>query len=183
MDRLTAFVCVAHLKLRLDLYCNHPELFREVTGMGKSPLYIPRPVELAGMRSRLLRARQQEKDVGKLGEDYDAVMDGIDEAKDAIAGHVGDLRGVESELRSTIMGMLERTNGAPIDGDSDGRRSSSGTAATDAAAASTSPLPVPSPLSGENGEGDEQQAPPTATAPIGQAAPEELTINGVSKGA
>jgi hypothetical protein len=125
MDRLTAFVAIAHIRLRLDLFCRHPALFLEITGMAKEPLYIPRPVEIAGMRSRLLRATQQQKDIAVTGKQYDAVMDGIDDAHKAIQAHVGDLKGVEGDLRSTILGMLERSNGGPTDGESDGRQSSS----------------------------------------------------------
>jgi hypothetical protein len=91
----------------------------------RPPLTIPRPVELAGMRARLLRAQGQQKDIAATGKAYDDVMDGIDEAHKAIKGHVGDLRLVESSLRSTIESMVDRSNGAPPDGESDGRQSSS----------------------------------------------------------
>jgi hypothetical protein len=127
LDHLTAFVCVAHLKLRLDLYCKYPKLFHEVMRMDKRPpLYIPRPVELAGMRSRLQRSQQQARAIADTGKVYDEVMDGIDEAHKAIQGHVFDLRGIEGALRSQISGMLERSNGSPTDGESDGRQSPSG---------------------------------------------------------
>jgi hypothetical protein len=161
MDRLTEFVAVAHLKLRLELYCKHQSLFREVTGMGKQPLYIPRPIELAGMRSRLLRAQEQEKGIAATGKEYDAVQDGIDEAHAALKGHVGDLKGYEADLRGTILRMLERSNGNPTDGGSDGRQSSSegqqGSVATS-----------------EQTSGEINPQPP--------GSPEKATVNGVSVG-
>lgn len=121
MDRLTAFVAISHLKLRLQYLSQHPELLEGIMDK-RPPLTIPRPVELAGMRSRVMRAQQQQKSLAKTGEEYDAVMDGIDEAHAAITGHVGDLTGVMSQLRSTIEGMVEKSNGGPIDGESDGRQ-------------------------------------------------------------
>jgi hypothetical protein len=126
MDRLTAWVVRAHLKLRIEMAT--PELIEEITNMAKPPgerIYIPRPIELAGMRSRLMRAKEQEKDLAEIGKDYDAVQDGIDEAKDVLKGHVGDLHSYHDDLRSTIASMLERSNGGPTDGESDGRQSSS----------------------------------------------------------
>lgn len=132
MDRLTAFVAIAHLRLRLERLSRNPDLLRKmILDMEKEKekrpsLYIPRPVELAGMRARLMRASKLEKDVAATGQEYDDVMDGIDDAHKAIKGHVFDLRTVESGLRSQILGMLERSNGDPTDGESDGRQSSSG---------------------------------------------------------
>lgn len=171
MDRLTEFVAVAHLKLRLDLYCKHPDLFREVTGMANEKLYIPAPIELAGMRSRLERAKLQEKAIAKTGLEYDAVQDGIDEAHAALKGHVGDLKGYEGELRRTIMGMLERSNGDPTDGGSDGRQSPSEeqgkVAAVTAEIATGEVVAAPAALPGEPEKLDE---------------PEKLTVNGVSGG-
>jgi len=125
VDELVFLVASAHLKLRLEYFRRHPELWR--SDMEKRPpLTIPRPLEIAGMRSRLLRAQAQKKAIDKTGEDYDAVMDGIDEAHAAIKGHVTDLRIVESSLRSAIESMIDRSNGAPSDGVSDGRQLSSG---------------------------------------------------------
>jgi hypothetical protein len=107
-----------HLDLAIKRY-KDPDMDK------RPPLTIPRPVELAGMRSRMLRAKQLQKDVAKTGEDYDAVLDGIDEAHRAIKSHVGDLKVVEWSLRDTIEGMIDRSNGGPSDGESDGRQSPS----------------------------------------------------------
>lgn len=116
MDRLTAFVAIAQLRLRLDIVQRHPHLLEKIEMDKRPPLLIPRPVELAGMRSRLLRAQQQQKDIAVIGKDYDAV-DGIDEAKGALKGHVGDLKMYESSVRSTIESMVDRSNGGdPLDG-------------------------------------------------------------------
>jgi hypothetical protein len=172
MDLLTEFVAVAHLKLRLELYCKYPVLFREVAGMANQKLYIPQPIELAGMRSRLLRAKKQEKDIAATGMDYDRVQDGIDEAHDALKGHVGDLKSYEGDLRRTILGMLERSNGNPTDGGSDGRQS-------------TSDEKVEA-----NPEGEKVEVKADEVGPLEQALgtqdgsqqPEKLTVNGVSEG-
>jgi hypothetical protein len=161
VDRLSEFVVVAHLKLRLELYCKHQRLFREVTGMARQPLYIPKPIELAGMRSRLLRAKAQEKGIAETGRDYDAVQDGIDEAHAALKGHVSDLKSYEGDLRRTIEGMLERSNGDPTDGASDGRQSSSGAQQGDAATS---------------------ERPGSESDPQTQGEPEKATVNGVSVG-
>lgn len=126
MDRLTLLVVSAQLRLRLEYLARHPEILKDIEMDKRSPLTIPRPVELAGMRSRLLRAQRQQQAIAKTGEQYDAVMDGIDEAHQAIKGHVGDLDSVHEDLRRTIEKMIERPNGGPTDGESDGRQLSSG---------------------------------------------------------
>ena len=132
----------------------------------RPPLLIPKPVELAGMRARLLRAQGQQKDLAQIGRDYDTVMDGIDEAKQVLKGHVGDLRIYEASVRSTIEGMIERSNGAPSDGESDGRQSSSSD-------------------HGEDGGEDVGTKPDAQAAPDGTdanpPAPEQLTVNGVTR--
>jgi hypothetical protein len=204
VDRLTAFVVVANLKLRLKVLTLYPDSLEAIIMADKPSLYIPRPVELAGMRSRLMRAQQQGKDIAKTGIAYDEVMDGIDEAHAAIKGHVGDLTLLESSLRSQIMGMLERSNGAPTDGESDGRQSSSGqdeksetkpdvkaditavavpALASDAAKATAATLP-PASLVAAVAPEVPPVAPGTASeaaAPAnGAAAPEQVTVNGVS---
>lgn len=130
MDRLTHFVELAHLKLRVLFYARHPEILENILMDKRPSLYIPRPVELAGMRSRLQRSQAQGKALAATGTAYDAVMDGIDEAHGAIKGHVGDLTLLEGSLRNQIMSMLERSNGDPTGGESDGRQSSSGDATT-----------------------------------------------------
>jgi hypothetical protein len=116
-----------HLDLAVKRY-KDPDMDKRV------PLKIPMPVELAGMRSRLQRAQQQEKDIAKTGAEYDLVMDAIDELHQAHKDHVTGLAAVESNLRATISRMMEPSNGAPsLDGESDGRQSSSDPGEQDAA--------------------------------------------------
>ena len=107
MDRWTAFVAIAHLKLRLEILQRHPELLRETN------VEIRRPVELAGLKGRLARAKQQEVNIAAIGKRYDAVMDRIDELSGAASGNVGSLEQYESELRNTIEGMVAGDNGGP----------------------------------------------------------------------
>jgi hypothetical protein len=174
VDYWLHFVRIAHLKLRVHYLARHPEILEYVMAEKRPPLRIPMPVELAGMRSRLLRSQQQEKDVGQTGKDYDEVMDRIDELNDAHKQHVLGLQGVESNLRSTIMRMTERPNSDPSDGESDGRQSSSDQGeqedATDtkpdATGEGTAPPPAPNGATSAGQDG----------APL-----EQLTVNGVTR--
>lgn len=161
----------------------------------KPSLYIPRPVELAGMRDRLKRSQLLSKDIAVTGKRYDEVLDGIDDAHKAIQGHVFDLQGVESGLRNQIMGMLERSNGDPTDGESDGRQSSSGDDMKSAAKADITAVAVPAIGLGAVAS----EAAPETPTPIGAGSPlregfagqaeapvadvEQITVNGVSKDA
>jgi len=115
--------------------------------------------------------------------------------RDAIASHVRDytvqyriVRPIDGEVRwisvrSTIEGMIDRSNGAPPDGESDGRQSSSDhdgagevadaerdrghDAASQPASSPTAPPPAPT------GVGYAWQD--------GSAATEQLTVNGVTR--
>ena len=107
MDRWTAFVAIAHLKLRLEILQRHPELLREIN------VEIRRPIELAGLKSRLQRAKKQEADIAVLGKRYDSVMDNIDELTGAGVDHVGSLESYAADLKSTIEGMVAGDNGGP----------------------------------------------------------------------
>lgn len=104
MDHWTAFVAIANLKLRLEMLQRHPELLN---------MEIRRPMELAGLKSRLQRAKTQEARIAGIGKRYDTVMDKIDELSDAADGNVGSLEQYEGDLRSTVMGMIAGDNGAP----------------------------------------------------------------------
>lgn len=169
--RLAAMIANAHLRLRQTVIDLYPHLLDEGLGMDtkKQPLSIPRPVELFGMRARLLRAQAQKRDITATGKAYDEVMDGIDDAHSAIKGHVSDLRTVEYSLRSTIESMIDRTNGAPSDGESDGRQ-------------------LPSDQSEQGGKAEvkaedakaQTAIEPEAVAPETASEPEPLTVNGVS---
>jgi hypothetical protein len=184
VDRLTALICVAQLKLRLEVLTRHPELLEQLMADKRPPLTIPRPVELAGMRARLLRAQGQQKELAQIGKDYDTVMDAIDEGKQVLKGHVGDLRMYEASVRSTIEGMIDRSNGAPPDGESDGRQSSSdhdGAGETATAEHDNEQDAVSQPTSSPAAL---PPAPTSAAASAGHdaiAATEQLTVNGVTR--
>lgn len=83
MDRLEALVAIAHLRLRLVMIERNPQLLEGTT------MQIKRPIELAGLKGRLVRARQTEASIAVTGERFDAALDGIDEAHAAARAHVG----------------------------------------------------------------------------------------------
>jgi hypothetical protein len=179
VDRLTHFVRVAHLKMRVQYLPRRPEILERIMTEKRPSLYIPKPIELAGMRARLLRSKKQEKDLAETGRRYDEVMDGIDEAHVALRGHVGSLEYVENDVRKTIEGMLERSNRPPPDGESDGRQLSSdqdeegapGDAKPDAAAPGDQPPPT--------GASTDEEI--VTAADVGSLSPDQLTVNGVAK--
>lgn len=115
MDRLEALVAIAHLRLRLVMIERNPQLLEGIT------MQIKRPIELAGLKSRLVRARQTEASIAATGERYDAALDAIDEAHAAARSHVGELERLGADLRQTIEGMVGGSNGGPND---DGSESS-----------------------------------------------------------
>lgn len=108
MDQLTAIVAIAHLRLRLDILSRYPHLLN-----GNGTMEIKRPMELAGLKSRLARAKQSETDISQIGKDYDAALDQIDELKAAAKGHAGYLKQYGDELKATVEGMTGADNGAP----------------------------------------------------------------------
>lgn len=77
---------------------------------------IKKPIELAGLKSRLLRAKKQEASISDLGQRYDKVQDAIDDAISAGKSHVGDLESYHADLKSTIEGMVGSNGGDPLDG-------------------------------------------------------------------
>ncbi|UGY03228.1 hypothetical protein [Bradyrhizobium quebecense] len=112
MDRVTALVAIAHLKLRLELLERHPEILE-----GIDMIAIKRPIELAGMRARLARAQRQEADLAVTGQRYDAVQDAIDEQHAALKSHVGSLEDNKAQLDQILGRMVAGDNGAPNDGE------------------------------------------------------------------
>jgi hypothetical protein len=131
MDRLTAFVAVAHLKLRLEILQRHPEYLE----MAPTIPTIPAPIQLAGLKSRLQRAKLLEGRSAIAGGRFDAALDGIDTAIGAVEKHAGQLEQYGNDLLSTIAGMIEPSNGGPP---------LEGTPAAD-------PTPPPTPPLGPNG--------------------------------
>jgi hypothetical protein len=114
VDRLEALVAIAHLRLRLVMVERNPHLL-ECDAM----LQIKRPIELAGLKGRLARAKQTEAAIAHTGARYDAALDAIDEAHQAAKQHVG-------ELRQTVEGMTGGTNAGPNDGASSSTASADG---------------------------------------------------------
>lgn len=102
-------------------------------------MQIQRPMELAGLKSRLARAKKQEASIAEVGKRYDAVMDRIDELTGAGVDHVGSMEQYESELRDTIEGMVAGGNGGPPLEDApvteDGQSGQSGAAVSPAVSA------------------------------------------------
>jgi hypothetical protein len=110
MDRLTALVSIAHLRLRLEILNRHPEYLQDMPDME-----IKAPIELAGLKSRLVRAKGLEARSALAGTRFDTALNGIDEAIGAVEKHAGQLEQYGSELQKTIEGMIAGSNGAPED--------------------------------------------------------------------
>jgi hypothetical protein len=108
VDLLTAFVASSHLKLRLKILNRHPEYLQDASDME-----IRAPIELAGLKSRLARAKALEGRAATSGKRFDAALDSIDAAIGAVEKHAGQLEQYGSELQSTIDGMTAGSNGAP----------------------------------------------------------------------
>lgn len=122
MDRVTALVAIAHLKLRLQLIERSPQL---VEG-SPMPIDLKRPMELAGMKSRLIRATKLEESIAVTGRRYDQVLDAIDEHHAAFRGHVGSLENEKAQLDQVISRMVAGSNGGPNE---DGEKSLDGSGA------------------------------------------------------
>ena len=108
MDRITALVVIAHCRLRLSMIERWPHLLEEV-----DMIDIRRPIEIAGMASRLARAEKMERAIAATGQRYDQVLDRIDEKHAALQTHVGSLEQVDAKLGAVIDRMVAGSNGAP----------------------------------------------------------------------
>jgi hypothetical protein len=106
MDRLTAFVAIAHLKLRLQ------RVTPEQIEMATTPV-LPVPMEFAGLKSRLQRARGLEARAGVVGPRVDAALDTIETGVGVLETHAPELEKYGADLMSTINGMLAPSNGGP----------------------------------------------------------------------
>lgn len=96
-----------------------------------SGMEIKRPMELAGLKSRLQRAQATERSIADTGKRYDAVLDQIDELHGVSKANVGHLETYAGDLKSTIERMVGGSNGDPNDDGQDGQGSSSETIASD----------------------------------------------------
>lgn len=101
MDPLEALVAIAQLRLRLQMIERNPKLLQQGLEM-----QIKRPIELAGLKGRLARAKATEVAIAETGRRYDAALDAIDEAHGAAKDHVGELEHYGRELKSTVEGMI-----------------------------------------------------------------------------
>lgn len=141
MDALTAFVAIAHLKLRLDILQRHPEFLEMATPT------LPAPMEFAGLKSRLQRAKGLEARAGVVGPRVDAALDIIETGVGVLETHAPELEKYGADLMSTINGMLAPSNGGPA-------LESAPVAAPAAEAAPAAPVPTPAtaaPVIGPNG--------------------------------
>lgn len=71
---------------------------------------IRKPMELAGLKSRLARAKKTEADIADTGKRFDKALDQIDEAHGAAKVHAGDLEQYAGELKRTIESMVAGSN-------------------------------------------------------------------------
>lgn len=134
MDRLTAFVAIAHLKLRLETLQRYPEILDSL--MAVTPIKLPAPMHLAGLKSRLARAKGLEVRAGVAGVRVDSALDIIETGVAALEGHAPQLEQYGNDLMSTINSLLEPSNGGPpLDGEEE-------------PAADPTPAPPPGPNGG-----------------------------------
>ena len=74
-----------------------------------------KPVELAGMKARLERALALKARLGKAGEQYDAVLDSIEEKTRQYEAHGGELAKYDAQLESVIRDMIGTSNHPPAE--------------------------------------------------------------------
>lgn len=106
MDYWTAFVAKAHLQLRLQ------RLTPEMIEMATTPV-LPAPMEFAGLKSRLARARGLEQRAAVAGPRLDAALDIIETGVGVLETHAPELEKYGADLMNTITGMLAPSNGGP----------------------------------------------------------------------
>lgn len=80
--------------------------------MATTPV-IPAPIQLAGLKSRLTRAKALEGRAGAAGGRVDAALDVIETGVSALEQHAPKLEQYGNDLMSTIQGLLEPSNGGP----------------------------------------------------------------------
>lgn len=111
MDRLTALIAVAHLKLRLEYLQRHPELLDDPP-MAIVPV-IPAPMQLAGLKSRLTRGANLETRAGAVGTRVDNAHDVIENGILALENYAPGLEQYGGDLMNQIKRMTEPANGGP----------------------------------------------------------------------
>jgi hypothetical protein len=110
--RVDYLIAVAHRRLRLRRLLvaieRNPQLLEDI-----DKIDIKRPLELAGMRARLGRAKKLEADIAVSGRRYDAVLGAIEDQHAALQGHVGQLENEKSQLDQVLGTMVAGSNGDP----------------------------------------------------------------------
>ncbi len=124
MEPIGIFLAVVHLKLLQFL------VQKWKVSTVTVPI-IPAPIQLAGLKSRLQRAKGLELRAAAGGTRIDSALDVIENGVTALENHAPQLEQYGNDLMSTINGLLEPGNGGPP--------------LEDPAAA---PLPVPGPNGG-----------------------------------
>lgn len=74
---------------------------------------IKAPIELAGLKGRLVRAKALEGRAALGGARIDTALNMIEDGIGAVEKHAGQLEQYGSELQKTIEGMIAGSNGAP----------------------------------------------------------------------
>lgn len=110
MDRLTAFVAIAHLKLRLETLQRHPEIL----DMAVAPPKLPAPMQLAGLGSRLKRGTNLEARAGAVGPRIDNAHDVIESGIVALENYAPGLEQYGNDLMNQIKRLSEPSNGGPL---------------------------------------------------------------------
>jgi hypothetical protein len=121
---------------------------------------IKRPMELAGLTSRLKRARATDRAIADTGKRYDKVLDQIDDLHGVSKAHVGQLETYAGELKSTIQGMIGSSNGGPNDDGQDGQTSEATVETAKVVAAVTPPAVLLDPPA------ESEAAPPSTTGTL-----------------
>jgi hypothetical protein len=121
MDRIDALIAIANLRVRLQLIERNPKLLEAID------MEIKRPIELAGLKGRLARAKRAEADIAVTGQRYDKALDKIDELHGVAKAHVAHLERHGDDLESLIGGMVTTgDNGGPNDGENEASASGAG---------------------------------------------------------
>ena len=81
---------------------------------------LKRPLELAGLKARLERARMLETKIGETGKRYDSVLNAIEEKHGQAEAHVGYLEHYDVELGDMIRRMIGEGSNNPPEGEGNG---------------------------------------------------------------
>jgi hypothetical protein len=72
-----------------------------------------RPIELAGLKARLQRARDMEQNIGEIGRQYDAILTAVEEKVAQAQAHLGQLKQYDAELSEMVRQMIGESNNPP----------------------------------------------------------------------